>query len=143
MFCAPDLFGWTRVARQLEERWQAEAECEADACAVRGDGQRAVMLASALVKVARLGCAGTFTRLARGDAGTQSWSPWTVERVSRADAARDARAAPRVGRRCLRRAGRLAWSGATVSLGILAGLWLLGFSHTLHLVTEAMVTLLP
>ena len=31
MFCAPDLFGWTRVARQLEERWQAEAECEADA----------------------------------------------------------------------------------------------------------------
>src|SRR5262245_13895456 len=31
MYLAPDLFGWTAVARQLEERWQAEAECEADA----------------------------------------------------------------------------------------------------------------
>ncbi len=43
------------MARQLEERWQAEAECEADAHAVRGDGHRAVVLAAALVKVARLG----------------------------------------------------------------------------------------
>ena len=40
-------------------------------------------------------------------------------------------------------AGRLAWSGATLGLGIPVGLWLSGFSSTLHLVTEAMVTHLP
>ena len=58
MHVAPDLFGWTGVARELEERWQTEAECEADASAAGGDGQRAVLLASALVKVARLGGMG-------------------------------------------------------------------------------------
>ena len=57
--CAPDLFSWTRVARELEDRWQAAAECEADAHAVRGDSYRAVLLASALVKVARLGRAAS------------------------------------------------------------------------------------
>ena len=147
MFCAPDLFGWTRVARQLEERWQAEAECEADARAVRGDGQRAVVLASALVKVARLGCAGTLHPVSPWGRQERSRGPprGAVERVSRADAARDARAAPRVWfGACLQSSrARLAWSTATVSLGILAGLWLLDFSYTLHLVTEAMVTLLP
>ncbi len=147
MFCAPDLFGWTRVARQLEEGWQAEAECEADACAVRGDGQRAVMLASALVKVARLGCAGTLHPVSPvGTPGTQSWFPswrlWSAFHVPTLLEVRVRRlvsgsAVPHVV------ASRLGWPTATVSLGILAGLWLLDFSHTLHLVTEAMVTLLP
>ena len=54
MCCAPDFFGWTSVARRLEQQWQAEAECDADAHAVRGDDGRAIALASALVKVARL-----------------------------------------------------------------------------------------
>lgn len=52
--CAPDLFGWSKVARSLEARWRAEAECAADARAVMGNETRAVDLASALVKVARL-----------------------------------------------------------------------------------------
>jgi Zn-dependent protease with chaperone function len=55
MFCAPDLFGVTVAARNLEARWRAAAECRADALAVRGDEMRATHLASALVKVARLG----------------------------------------------------------------------------------------
>ena len=55
MFCAPDLFGWLGTARALEGRWRAEAECRADSAAVAGDERRAVVLASALLKVARLG----------------------------------------------------------------------------------------
>jgi hypothetical protein len=54
MFCAPDLFGWTATARTLEAEWRAGAESQADRRAVAGDRTRAVHLASALVKVARL-----------------------------------------------------------------------------------------
>jgi hypothetical protein len=54
MFCAPDVFGWTAAARTLETRWRAEAENRADISAVAGDARRAMHLASALVKVARL-----------------------------------------------------------------------------------------
>jgi len=140
MFCAPDLFGWTAVARQLEERWEAEAECEADAHAVMGDGRRAVVLASALVKVARLGRVGSLQPVAI--AGPAAWTlssafhvPTLLEmRVRRLVSGS---ALPPVA------TGRLAWPGATLSLGIAAGLWLIGFSYTLHLVTEAMVTNLP
>jgi Zn-dependent protease with chaperone function len=147
MFCAPDLFGWTRVARQLEEQWQAEAECEADACAVMGDGHRAVMLASALVKVARLGCAGTLHPIsaAGASAGTPAWTRWTMWSAFHVPTLLEMRvrrlvsgsAVPPVA------TGRLGWSSATLSLGIPAGLWLFGFSYTLHLVTEVMVTHLP
>lgn len=52
--CAPDFLGWTRVARQTERDWHAAAESLADARAVRQDAQRALNLAAALVKVARL-----------------------------------------------------------------------------------------
>jgi beta-lactamase regulating signal transducer with metallopeptidase domain len=54
MFCAPDLFGFSSTARALEERWRGETECKADAHAVAGDERRAVLLASALVKAARV-----------------------------------------------------------------------------------------
>jgi hypothetical protein len=53
--CAPDLFGFSSVARRLEDGWRAQAESLADARAVNGNGRRALDLASALVKVARLG----------------------------------------------------------------------------------------
>jgi Zn-dependent protease with chaperone function len=52
--CAPDLLGASRTARRLEERWHAAAEAAADARAVDGDERRALNLASALVKVAKL-----------------------------------------------------------------------------------------
>jgi beta-lactamase regulating signal transducer with metallopeptidase domain len=54
MLCAPDFFGHSARARRLEDDWHEAAESLADADAVRGDPMRAVHLASALVKVARL-----------------------------------------------------------------------------------------
>lgn len=59
MFCAPDMFGHTAAARRLEQRWSAAVEWQADARAVQGDASRAVHLASALVKVARLTTSST------------------------------------------------------------------------------------
>jgi hypothetical protein len=53
-FCAPDVFGFTKAARDLEARLREQAEWRADALAVDGDEARATHLASALVKVARL-----------------------------------------------------------------------------------------
>jgi Zn-dependent protease with chaperone function len=55
MFCAPDVFGWSTTAQRLEAQWRAAAESQADRRAVDGDSGRAVHLASALVKIARLG----------------------------------------------------------------------------------------
>jgi hypothetical protein len=151
LYCAPDFFGRTRVARQLEEQWQAEAECEADAAAVMGDSQRAVVLASALVKVARLARAAATHQVSRGGTAATAasaapwslpWSMWSAFHVPTLLEMRVRRlvsspAGPPVATR------RLAWSGATLGLGIPVGLWLSGFSSTLHLVTEVLVTHLP
>jgi len=133
IFCAPDLFAWTAVARQLGEQWEAEAECEADAYAVMADGHRAVMLASALVKVARFGCATSFHPV------SPAWSAFHVPTLLEMRVRRlvSGPALPPVS------AGKLGWCSATLSLGISTGLWLIGFSYTLHLVTETMVTRLP
>lgn len=132
IFIAPDLFGWTTVARQLEERWQAESECEADASAVNGDGQRAMLLASALVKVARLACTGDMPVSA---ASSAFHVPTLLELRVRQLISGTPR--PPMSTRTL------AWSMTTLALGLPIGLWLLEFSYTLHTVTEAMVTHLP
>jgi Zn-dependent protease with chaperone function len=135
MFCAPDLLGWTAVARQLEARWEAEAEYEADARAVMGRGDRAVVLASALVKVARLSGLPDRSLAHRWSISSAFHVPTLLEmRVRRlVSGSVDAPSAP----------GTLAWSAAVVCLAISAGMWMLGPSHLLHLVTEAMVTHLP
>jgi hypothetical protein len=57
MACAPDFLSGSRVAQRLEHDWHVAAESRADAVAVRGDRVRAVHLASALIKVARLSAA--------------------------------------------------------------------------------------
>ena len=133
MFCSPDFFRWTRVARQLEERWQAEAECEADANAVRGDGERAVVLAAALVKVARLGSVCAVPAIAPAWTSSAFHVPTVLEmRVRRLVSGCTPPPAA---------AGR--WSGTAISACVAAGLWLVGFSDTLHLITETMVTRLP
>jgi Zn-dependent protease with chaperone function len=55
MLASPDLFGCSAAARWLERQWSTEVECRADAHAAAGDPTRAANLASALLKVARLG----------------------------------------------------------------------------------------
>ena len=54
MRCAPDLLSDSSIGNRLEQDWRAAAESRADARATRGDTARAVHLASALIKVARL-----------------------------------------------------------------------------------------
>ena len=54
VFCAPDILGLSEAGRQLERMWNSAVECLADEQAVAGDANRAVNLAAALVKVARL-----------------------------------------------------------------------------------------
>jgi len=52
--CSPDLLGIWPSGRALERRWRALVEFAADARAVAGREERALSLASALLKVARL-----------------------------------------------------------------------------------------
>ena len=54
MACAPDLLGLSGRARRIEQAWHEAAESLADWRAVSGDRVRAMHLASALIKVARL-----------------------------------------------------------------------------------------
>lgn len=51
----PDIFPFFRTLRVLEENWSRFTEWAADDFAAQGDSVRAVSLASALVRVARLG----------------------------------------------------------------------------------------
>jgi Zn-dependent protease with chaperone function len=51
---SPDALAWTAPGRELNASWRAAMEFAADARAARGSRRRAVALASALVKVARL-----------------------------------------------------------------------------------------
>jgi hypothetical protein len=128
------MFGWTAVSRALEDRWQAEAEFAADADAVGGDGQRAVLLASALVKVARL---------ASGAAGPPVF-PARVSSAFHVPTLLEVRVRRLLGGALPPAVARgLGWSSVTVSLTIAAGLWLAGFPDLLHAATEALVTRLP
>ena len=52
--CSPDLLGMWPAGRRLERCWRVAVEFAADARAVNGSEERAVSLASALLKVARL-----------------------------------------------------------------------------------------
>jgi beta-lactamase regulating signal transducer with metallopeptidase domain len=133
MFCAPDLFGWSAAARHLEERWRAEAECAADARAARGDDRRALLLASALVKVARLarhsGCV----------VPSPAWSAFHLAglletRVRRLTA----------GRAPIDTAGSgLWWRVLAGAIAVSVTVWLSGGSYLLHQATESLVTHLP
>ena len=59
--CSPDLLGIWPSGRALERRWRAAVEFAADDRAVDGEESRAVALASALIKVARLSPAAAAT----------------------------------------------------------------------------------
>jgi Zn-dependent protease with chaperone function len=133
MFCSPDLFGWSARARQLEDRWRAEAECQADARAAGGDDRRALVLASALVKVARL------TRRSSVVVPSPAWSAFhlaalletRVRRLTAGRAPADTGDSPR-------------WGGLVLAaIGVATAAWFSDGSYALHQVTEAMVTHLP
>jgi hypothetical protein len=130
MLCAPDFFGGSRRARHLEATWHEAAESLADARAVDGDRVRALHLASALVKVARLSVSAT----ARPQ---PAWStlndPSLLERrVRRLVSGALTPAVP--GNR------GIAWALLT-AVGVIAAVPL--FAGSLHRLTEYLVRLLP
>lgn len=133
MLCAPDLFGASSAAQRIEARWRAAAESLADARAVGGDRRRAVHLASALIKVARL------DEPARPAQASPAWStlhdpPLLELRVRRLLEGAAPVAANPVGCRTLAAGGLLA-VGLAVSIGASA--------PVLHQLTEALVRLVP
>ncbi|HKD54186.1 MAG TPA: M56 family metallopeptidase [Steroidobacteraceae bacterium] len=54
LLACPDALAWTPLSRALFERWRTEAEFAADQRATGNDPKKRVVLASALIKVARL-----------------------------------------------------------------------------------------
>jgi beta-lactamase regulating signal transducer with metallopeptidase domain len=132
MFCVADLFGGTRASRDLEAAWRAEAERLADEAAVNGDPVRAAVLASALVKVARL--APPQRPVPHSPAWSTFHEPGLLEsRVRRLLAPGKAGG----GRRRTARAVPVAFAAA------IAAAWALGLPARLHGVTELLVTVLP
>jgi hypothetical protein len=139
LFCVPDFLGWTPTGRRLEERWQAEAECQADAYAVGGDERRAIVLASALVKVAKLTSGRGAHDLHRQAAPSLAMSAFHVASLLETRVRRLV-AGPQPVPRSV---GRFSYSMMLLAVGVPAAVWLLDFSHTFHVITEAMVTVLP
>jgi beta-lactamase regulating signal transducer with metallopeptidase domain len=132
MIAAPCIFGFSRAARRIEQLWEAEAECLADARAVAGNPERATRLASALVKVARLASSGEPPRYSPG------WSTFhhaaLLETRIRLLVQRPPAAA---------RAGRfLVAAAAVLGIGIVAA-WLTEVPLALHRVTELLIARLP
>jgi len=132
MLCAPDFFGSSRAARRLEREWHAAAESLADARAVRGDSVRAVHLASALVKVARLAALEPAAPL------VPAWStlndpPLLERRVRRLVTGAVPLAASR--------RSRIVPSVMTLAASLLVVVP--AFAGMIHQLTEALVNLLP
>jgi hypothetical protein len=133
MFCAPDLFGGSAAAVRLEERWREQTEHQADRRAVGGDATRAMHLASALLKVARLGAPPA------GLAAAPVWSsfhdPALLEsRVRRLLSEPHAR--PDTGR-------RPAYAAVAAATTVAAIAWATGAFHAVHLLTESLIAVLP
>ena len=133
IFCAPDVLGFSEAGRQLERTWNAAVECFADARAVAGDRMRAVNLASALVRVARL------ADRSQDRLDSIVWSPFHQKgllemRVRRlVDGALEPRAVSR----------RVASLAAALIVTTLAALWLAAVPHDIYRLTEALIRFLP
>lgn len=130
--CSPDLLGLWPGGREIERRWREAVEFAADARAASGSEGRGLVLASALLKVARMTPApGPQAAVVGFYDGAPIW-----DRISRL-------LAPEIGEEPAPRLGR-AWSVSlcAVTLGTAAvaaeGVWL-----GVHLATEGLVRLLP
>ena len=133
VFCAPDVLGLSAGGRQLEQSWNAAAECLADARAVAGDAARAVNLASALVKVARL------VEISPPRAAVAAWSTFHQQGLLETRVRRLLAGAPTPG------AVRLpiaSLAGASV-MTMLAASWLSAVPHGVYWLTEALIRVLP
>jgi hypothetical protein len=133
VFCAPDLLDLSRGGRQLEQAWNAAAECRADALAVEGDATRAVNLASALVKVARL------ADRSPAQTGSIAWSTFHQKGLLETRVRRlvDGASAPRPPRLPI---VSLVTGSALLTL---AALWMASVPHDIYRLTEALIRLLP
>jgi len=130
--CSPDLLGIWPAGRALERRWRAAIEFAADARAVAGSQARAVSLASALLKVARLVPAVTAPAAASPFYdGTILWA--RIDRLL-APAAADAAAHP------LAPVWSVSLGGMTLVVAAIAAdaAWL-----GVHLATEGLIRFLP
>lgn len=132
VFCAPDFFGGSRAASRLEAAWRARLEREADLRAVDGDEHRAIHLASALVKVARLG--GPVSAVSSPLWSTFNEPPLLESRVRDLVSGRAERVPPR---------GRRVAAAAALGAGAAVCVWLVSASHGVHRLTETLVGLLP
>ncbi len=129
--CSPDLLRIWPAGRALEGRWRAEVEFAADDRAVDGEESRAVALASALIKVARLSPAA----VAAGSSSAFFDGTLLSARIDRLLASRDAAPAPPT-----TSAWRVALGAAATCAAVLAAeaAW-----FGVHLATEGLVRLLP
>lgn len=132
MFCAPDFVGGSAAAQAIESQWRAAAEWQADERAVGGDTTRAINLASALVKVARLATTAP-ARLTSPAWSTLHDAPLLQTRVQRLVAGTPQPAAAPRGPWL---AVALALAAAAVAAGSAA-------AANVHQVTETMAHLLP
>jgi hypothetical protein len=132
MFCAPDLLGWTAAARRLEQRWLAQAECLADAHASGNDDERALALASALVKVARMTDGPSAFR-------SPAWSAFHEPGLLESRVRRLVNGYPPIPQSTR----RLSYAVAIPCVSVPPVFWVLGVAHRLHAVTETLVANLP
>jgi hypothetical protein len=131
MLCAPDFLAVSAAGSRLERDWRVAAESRADATAICGDQARAVHLASALIKVARLSAIPTERVFA------PSWSTlndselleWRVHRLL-SGTPPQAERVPRVG---------------TITTTVVVFLLIVTpvLAESIHRLTEALVGLLP
>jgi len=132
LHCAPDFFGSSAIAERTERAWHAAAESLADARAVHGDTQRALDLASALIKVARLTAAPpSFGR-------TPVWSPFNDPVLLKRRVHQLTSDVP-VAAPC----HPVRTAGAVVLLLVLTALLVPVLSGAIHGMTEAAVAFLP
>jgi len=133
VFCAPDFLGLSKGGRQLERAWNSAVECLADEQAVAGDANRAVNLAAALVKVARL------ADLSPSQTGPVVWSMFHQQGLLEIRVRRlvDGTSTP----------GPFRLPVVSLAAGVvamtLAALWMASVPHDIYRLTEALIRLLP
>jgi hypothetical protein len=131
IYCAPDVFTCSATCERLESEWRDRAECDADARAARGDAGRALTLASALVKVARLSVSSP--RIVSAPTWTAFYQEPLIEmRVRRLVTGCEPASA-----------SRAPAVAAGALLALCCAIWLAAVPQVIYRTTEALARLLP